>query len=81
MIGTKKTTEQPPETGMMPPTFDPAYVQGAVKPFFLSGIYLGEQPKLPMIDLTFSKEAADEGSSYRVTITLAQGKARRRDVR
>jgi len=42
----------------MPPTFDPAYVQGAVKPFFLSAIYQGERPLLPMIDLSLSKEAA-----------------------
>src|SRR5215471_14050248 len=42
----------------MPPTFNPAYVQGAVKPFFLGSIYQGERPLLPMIDLAFSKEAA-----------------------
>jgi len=60
MIDPPKTAEQqdkPPDTRMMPPTFDPAYVQGAVEPFFLSGIYQGEPPLLPMIDLTFSKEA------------------------
>jgi hypothetical protein len=42
----------------MPSTFDPAYVQGVVKPFFESSIYQGERPLLPMIDLTLSKEAA-----------------------
>ena len=47
-----------PETGMMPTTFDPAYVENAVKPFFLSNEYLGERPLLPLIDLTLSKEAA-----------------------
>src|SRR2546428_2444549 len=60
MIDPPKTAQQQdqsPDTRMMPPTFDPAYVQGAVEPFFLSGIYQGEPPLLPMIDLTFSKEA------------------------
>lgn len=46
------------DTRLMPPTFDPAYVQGAVKPFFESASYQGELPLLPMIDLTLSKEAA-----------------------
>ena len=61
MIDSSKPTEQqdrPPDTRMMPPTFDPAYVQGAVKPFFLSALYQGERPLLPTIDLTFSKEMA-----------------------
>src|ERR1700730_5194249 len=61
MIDPSKTTERqdrPPDTRMMPPTFDPAYVQGAVKPFFLSAAYQGERPLLPTIDLTFSKEIA-----------------------
>src|SRR5208282_4510427 len=42
---------------MMPPTFDPDYVENVVKPFFLSANYEGERPLLPMIDLTLSKEA------------------------
>jgi hypothetical protein len=67
MIDPAKTTgqrDESPDTGMMPSTFDPAYVQGAVKPFFLSGVYLGERPALPMIDLTFSKEAAVEAHIF-----------------
>ncbi len=61
MIDPAKTAEQQDksaDTRKMPPTFDPAYVQGAVKPFFLSAIYQGERPLLPMIDLSLSKEAA-----------------------
>jgi cytochrome P450 len=61
MSDLSKTVEQQDRssnTWMMPSTFDPAYVQGAVKPFFLSTIYQGERPLLPMIDLTFSKEGA-----------------------
>ena len=48
---------RPPDTNMLP-IFDPAYVEGAVKPFFLSTKYEGEPPLLPMIDLALSKEAA-----------------------
>ena len=44
--------------GMMPPSFPPDYVAGAVAPFFLAGNYVGEIPSLPMIDLAFSKEEA-----------------------
>jgi hypothetical protein len=43
---------------LMPPTFDVDYVEGAVKPFFLSGEYTGERPSLPLIDLNLSKEKA-----------------------
>ena len=50
--------DRPPDTTLMPDSFKDEYVQGAVKPFLLSGTYLGERPVLPMIDLTFSKEAA-----------------------
>jgi len=39
-------------------TFDPAYVEGAVKPFFLSTKYEGEPPLLPMIDFALNKEGA-----------------------
>ena len=49
---------QPVVASKMPPTFDPAYVQGAVKPFFESTTYRGERPVLPMIDLALGKEAA-----------------------
>ncbi len=60
MIDPPKTAQQQdpsPDTRMMPPTFDPAYVQGAVEPFFLSAIYQGERPLLPMTDLTLSDVA------------------------
>jgi cytochrome P450 len=50
--------DMPPDARKMPSTFDPAYVQGAVKPFFRSSIYQGERPVLPMIDLALSKEIA-----------------------
>jgi hypothetical protein len=50
--------ERVPDTLMMPSTFDSTYVQNVVKPFFLSGVYSGERPLLPMIDLMLSKEAA-----------------------
>lgn len=43
---------------LLPPDFDPAYVEGAVKPFLLSATYDGEVPALPMIDLAFGKEQA-----------------------
>jgi hypothetical protein len=43
---------------LLPPTFDTDYVEGAVKPFFLSGEYVGERPSLPLIDLALSKEKA-----------------------
>ena len=61
MIDPPKKTEQaerPPDTTELPPNFDPAYVEGAVKPFFLSAKYEGEPPLLPMIDLALGKEAA-----------------------
>ncbi len=61
MIDPAKIAEQQDtsaDTKKMPPTFDPAYVQGTVKPFFLSAIYQGERLLLPMIDLALSKEAA-----------------------
>jgi hypothetical protein len=38
---------------LMPPSFEEDYVEGALKPFFLTGEYIGERPSLPMIDLTF----------------------------
>jgi hypothetical protein len=50
--------DRSPDTRALPPTFDPAYVEGAVKPFFLSAKYEGEAQLLPMIDLALGKEAA-----------------------
>jgi hypothetical protein len=61
MIVTHKPTgqhEKPIDTELLPSTFDPAYVEGAVKPFFLSGAYVADRPLLPMIGLTFSKQDA-----------------------
>jgi cytochrome P450 len=61
MIHPPKKAEQVdrlPETMTLPPTFDPAYVEGAVKPFFLSSKYEGEPQLLPMIDVALSKEGA-----------------------
>ncbi|MFC7704133.1 hypothetical protein ACFQXB_08005 [Plastorhodobacter daqingensis] len=40
------------------PDFDPAYVEGAIKPFAQTSIYQGGRLAVPMIDLPFSKEAA-----------------------
>ncbi|HEX6015236.1 MAG TPA: hypothetical protein VFY87_26255 [Geminicoccaceae bacterium] len=42
----------------IPSNFDRAYVENAVVPFFLSSIYQGERPALPMIDVTLTKENA-----------------------
>ena len=42
----------------VPADFDPDYVEHAVIPFFLTSIYEGERPMLPMIDVSFSKENA-----------------------
>ena len=50
--------ESASETRKMPPTFDPAYVQGAIGPFLESASYVGELPLLPLIDLKLSKEVA-----------------------
>jgi len=50
--------DRPPETATLPSTFEAAYVEGVVKPFFLSSKYVGEPPLLPMIDVALSKEAA-----------------------
>jgi hypothetical protein len=44
--------------GLLPPTFDPDYVDGAVVPYLQSGQYVGERPALPLIDLALSKENA-----------------------
>jgi hypothetical protein len=50
--------DRPPDTNLVPEYFKDEYVQGVLKPFLLSGIYAGERPVLPMIDLALSKEAA-----------------------
>ena len=42
----------------VPADFDPDYVEHAVIPFFLTSIYEGERPMLPMIGVNFSKENA-----------------------
>lgn len=61
MTATHQPTEQhdmPINTELMPATFDPAYVEGAVRPFLLGGAFIGERPLLPMIDLKLSKQSA-----------------------
>src|SRR5258708_19856657 len=61
MIDPAKTAAQQDksaDTRKMPSIFDPANDQGAMKPYFISSIYQGERPLLPMIDLSLSKEAA-----------------------
>jgi hypothetical protein len=42
----------------IPPNFDRDYVENAVVPFFLTSVYEGERPTLPMIGVNFSKENA-----------------------
>jgi hypothetical protein len=42
----------------IPQNFSRDYVEHAVIPFFLTSLYEGERPNLPMIDVTFSKENA-----------------------
>src|ERR1700753_1990855 len=42
----------------IPAHFDRTYVENAVVPFFLTSVYEGERPALPMIDVTLSKENA-----------------------
>jgi cytochrome P450 len=44
--------------GLLPPSFDPDYIDSAVVPYLLSSEYVGERPMLPMIDLALSKENA-----------------------
>ncbi len=41
-----------------PAHFDQTYVENAVIPFYLTSVYEGERPALPMIDVTLSKENA-----------------------
>jgi len=40
----------------IPANFDHDYIEKAVIPFFLTSVYQGERPFLPMIDVNFSKE-------------------------
>ncbi len=42
----------------IPSNFDRTYVENAVVPFFLTSIYEGERPALPMIDVALTKENA-----------------------
>jgi hypothetical protein len=42
----------------IPSHFDRAYVENAVVPFFLSSVFAGERPILPMIDLPLTKQDA-----------------------
>ncbi len=42
----------------IPPNFDRDYVEKVVIPFFLTNLYEGERPMLPMIGVNFSKENA-----------------------
>src|SRR5262245_54198754 len=42
----------------IPTNFDKTYVENVVVPFFLTSVYEGERPALPMIDVTLSKENA-----------------------
>jgi hypothetical protein len=44
--------------GLLPPTFDPDYIDGAVVPYLLSSQSIGERPVVPLIDLALSKENA-----------------------
>jgi len=43
---------------IIPANFEPDYVEKAVIPFFLTSVYNGERPMLPMIDVNFTKEGA-----------------------
>jgi len=42
----------------IPSDFNSDYVERAVIPYFLTSIYEGERPALPMIDTTLTKENA-----------------------
>jgi hypothetical protein len=42
----------------IPAHFDRTYVENVVVPFFLTSVYEGERPALPMIDVVLSKENA-----------------------
>jgi hypothetical protein len=51
------TQEALPE-GLLPPSFPPDHIAGAVMPFLLGSEFTAETPHLPMIDLALSKEKA-----------------------
>jgi cytochrome P450 len=42
----------------IPANFNPDYIEKVVIPFLLTGVYEGERPVLPMIDVNFSKQNA-----------------------
>jgi hypothetical protein len=42
----------------IPSNFDREYVENAVVPFYLTGVFAGERPILPMIDLPLTKQDA-----------------------
>jgi hypothetical protein len=42
----------------IPANFDREYVEHVLIPFFLTSLYIGERPLLPMIDRNLSKENA-----------------------
>ena len=44
--------------GLLPPTFDPDYIDGAVVPYLLSSQSIGERPVLPLIDLALNIDRA-----------------------
>ena len=48
----------------IPSNFDRDYVEHAVIPFFLTSIYEGERPALPMIDVTLSKEPRSQPTAF-----------------
>jgi len=81
MIDQAKTAEQQDTSAAarkMPPTFDPAYVQGTVKPFFLGAIYQGERPLLPMMPLSWLCESADVSPRGRLVRYRILGRERAR---
>ncbi len=66
LYGHAQAAEAPPEIvaaierfrASIPSNFDRTYVENVVVPFFLTSIYEGERPALPMIDVTLTKENA-----------------------
>lgn len=53
-----------PAVGVMPPEFDPEYVENVVRPFFAQHAAQGETPSLPMIELELSKDLAVDDYSW-----------------
>jgi hypothetical protein len=66
LYGEAQAAETPPEIvaaverfrASIPRNFERAYVEHAVIPFFLTSIFEGERPMLPMIDVNLTKENA-----------------------